>query len=213
MPNNGNKDEVFLGYATLYGDVNGALSILGDLTKIEVVELAKYINNTKRDEVIPLTLIPDKLWRFGKDQIEPSAELKDKQVDPMKFGYHCALIDMYTDFKKRNVEDIMRMYLEGKLHEEIDKYLQMLVDGEKIGYDLMKRWGVNKPEEFLKDLEWFDKQMHGSVFKRIQAPPIIITSKSAFGFDIRESILPYSKFGEFERLKKDILKMGEYKKR
>ena len=34
------------------------------------------------------------------------------------------------------------------------------------------------------------RQLQGSYFKRIQAPPIIVVSKRAFGFDLRESQLP-----------------------
>jgi NAD+ synthase (glutamine-hydrolysing) len=208
--NNGNKDEVFLGYATLYGDVGGAFAPIGDLNKIEVVELAKYINEIFKEEIIPETLIPDELWRFRKDQIEPSAELKDKQVDPMKFVYHCALVDAFTDYRKKSAEDIMRLYLEGKLHELIDDYLKDINGNKKIGYELMKRWNVTSPEEFVKDLEWFDAQLQKNVFKRIQSPPIIITSKSSFGYDIRESILPYNKTKESERLKEAVLKLKEY---
>jgi NAD+ synthase (glutamine-hydrolysing) len=210
--NNGNKDEVFLGYATLYGDVGGAFAPIGDLTKIEVVELAKYINNEVfKQEVIPEKLIPDKLWRFRSDQIEPSAELKDKQVDPMKFIYHCALVDAFTDYRKKSAENIMQLYLEGRLHEFIDDYLKDTNGNEKIGYELMKRWNITDPNEFIKDLEWFDSQMQKNVFKRIQSPPIIITSKSSFGYDIRESILPYSKLKHCEDLKKKILKLKEYR--
>ncbi len=210
--NNGNKDEVFLGYATLYGDVGGAFAPLGDLNKIEVVELAKYLNKEVfKEEIIPEALIPDKLWRFKKDQIEPSAELKDNQVDPMKFGYHCALVDAFTDYKKASAESLMKLYIDGKLHELIDCYLKD-TNNEKVGYELMKRWNITNPKEFIKDLEWFDAQLQKSVFKRIQSPPIIITSKSSFGYDIRESILPYNRTKESEKLKEAVLKLKEYPK-
>ena len=42
--NNGNKVEIALGYCTLYGDTIGALSPLGDLTKMQVNDLALEIN-------------------------------------------------------------------------------------------------------------------------------------------------------------------------
>ncbi|OGJ17878.1 hypothetical protein A3K73_08025 [Candidatus Pacearchaeota archaeon RBG_13_36_9] len=202
-----------MGYTTLYGDVGGAFAPLGDLNKIEVVELAKYLNKEVfKEEVIPKSLIPDELWQFRKDQIEPSAELKDNQVDPMKFGYHCALVDAFTDYKKVSAESIMRLYTEGKLHELIDDYLKDVNKGKKVGYELMKRWGITDPKEFIKDLEWFDAQLQKSVFKRIQSPPIIITSKSSFGYDIRESILPYNKTKEGEKLKESVLNLKEYSK-
>src|SRR5205085_8835341 len=64
FPNNGNKLEVALGYGTLYGDWGGAISLLGDLTKTEVYQLAVYLNERVYErEVIPSSLIPDPLFR------------------------------------------------------------------------------------------------------------------------------------------------------
>jgi NAD+ synthase (glutamine-hydrolysing) len=192
--NHGNKLEIALGYATLYGDWGGAVSILGDLTKTEIYDLARYINrHVFEREIIPETLLPDELFRFRPDQIPPTAELKDDQIDPMKFGYHCALLEAMTDYKKRTVEDVLRWYLEGTLHEELD-----------IPVELLQRWDVHKPETFLEDLDWFARNVQNSVFKRVQSPPIIVTSKSAYGYDIRESMLPYHESEEAKRLKAEI---------
>lgn len=208
--NNGNKLETALGYATLYGDVGGERAPIADLTKIEVVEMSKFVNKEIfGEEIIPEVLLPDELWRFRDDQIQPSAELKDNQVDPMKFVYHCALLDMFTDYKKKSAEEIMQAYLEGNLHNLLDYYLKDIV-GKEIGLDLMKRWNVTNPAEFVKDLEWFEKTILRNVFKRVQAPPIIITSKSAYGYDIRESILPYEETKKHEELRKRILALKEY---
>lgn len=206
--NNGNKLEVALGYATLYGDVNGAICPIADLTKSEIFDLARYLNNSVfKREVIPWKVIPDQLYRFAKDQIQPSAELEENQIDPMKFGYHDALLMMMTDYKKRSAEDIMRLYVTGALDKEIEKYLHQ---EEGYGYQLMKRWGVDDPKTFIGDLEWFSRGIQRSVFKRVQAPPIIITSKSSYGYDIRESILPYESSLEEDRLREKILAGKEY---
>lgn len=203
--NNGNKLETALGYATLYGDVGGAIAPIADLTKIEVVELAKFLNNEVfHKEVIPNVLLPDKLWRFGEEQIQPSAELKEKQIDPMKFVYHCALLDAVTDYQKKSPSVVMQWFVDGILHKKLDEYL-FPITGENVGLDLMKRWGVTNSEEFLKDLEWFFPLVQKNVFKRVQAPPIVITSKSSYGYDIRESMLPYEKTAKEEELKKFIL--------
>lgn len=201
--NNGNKLEVALGYATLYGDVNGALCPIADLTKNEVFDLARYLNNSifKR-EVVPWSVIPDELYRFRKDQIQPSAELEENQVDPMKFGYHDALLMMMTDYKKKSAEDILRSYLDGTFDQEIEMVLHQ---EPGYGYELMKRWKVDDPKTFVEDLEWFARGIQRSVFKRIQAPPIIVTSKSSYGYDIRESTLPYESTLEEDRLKETIL--------
>lgn len=65
----GNKSEMAVGYCTLYGDMSGGLSVLADVPKTVVYELARYIN--RHDEVIPLAII-DK---------PPSAELRPDQKD------------------------------------------------------------------------------------------------------------------------------------
>ena len=65
----GNKSELSTGYCTLYGDMNGGLSVIGDLFKTEVYALAKHINNDK--EIIPTSTITK----------PPSAELKPDQKD------------------------------------------------------------------------------------------------------------------------------------
>ena len=65
----GNKSELAMGYCTLYGDMSGALSVLGDVSKTRVYELASYINN--RSIVIPENSINK----------PPSAELRPNQKD------------------------------------------------------------------------------------------------------------------------------------
>ncbi len=67
--NTSNKSEMAVGYGTLYGDLCGGLSVIGDVYKTDVYRLAKYIN--KDDEVIPLNTISK----------PPSAELRPNQKD------------------------------------------------------------------------------------------------------------------------------------
>ncbi len=198
--NNGNKIEIALGYATLYGDVGGAIAPIGDLTKEEVFEMADYLNrHVFSTPVIPEALIPDRLFRFRQDQIVPSAELKENQVDPIKFGYHCRMIEKMTEYTKKSIEDILSAYLDGNLESLL-----------KIDTELIERWDITDPKEFIRDIEWIDKSISGSVFKRIQSPPIVITSQSAYGYDIRESMLPYRRSQKYEELKQKILKMDRY---
>lgn len=205
--NNGNKLETALGYATLYGDINGAICPIADLTKAEVFELARYLNKEIfKQEVIPESLIPDELYRFKKDQIPPTAELEEDQIDPMKFGYHDALLTMMTDFKEKSAEDFMDWYLDGTLHEKV---ADVLGKDSEYGYQLMKRWNVDDPQEFVKDLEWFTKTINWAVFKRVQTGPIIITSKTSYGYDRRESQLPWERSLAYDRLKEKILDVNE----
>ncbi len=65
----GNKSEIAVGYCTLYGDMCGGLTVLGDLWKTEVWELARWIN--RDDERIPRRSI----------EKPPSAELREGQYD------------------------------------------------------------------------------------------------------------------------------------
>jgi NAD+ synthase (glutamine-hydrolysing) len=67
--NTSNKSELATGYGTLYGDMAGGLGVLGDLYKMQVYALARYINKDK--EIIPVNII-DKA---------PSAELRPDQKD------------------------------------------------------------------------------------------------------------------------------------
>ena len=67
--NTSNKSEAAVGYGTLYGDMNGGLSVLGDVYKTQVYQLARYINRHK--EVIPENIITK----------PPSAELRPGQKD------------------------------------------------------------------------------------------------------------------------------------
>jgi len=67
--NTSNKSELATGYGTLYGDMAGGLSVLGDVYKMQVYALARYINRDK--EIIPQNII-DKA---------PSAELRPNQKD------------------------------------------------------------------------------------------------------------------------------------
>lgn len=65
----GNKSEMAMGYATLYGDMCGGLGVINDVTKEQVYLLAKWINRDK--EIIPLSVLSK----------PPSAELKFNQKD------------------------------------------------------------------------------------------------------------------------------------
>jgi NAD+ synthase (glutamine-hydrolysing) len=190
--NNGNKLELALGYATLYGDWGGALGILGDLYKPEVWEMARYLNEKYGKEVVPASLIPDHFGRFAKDGAPPSAELKNAQIDPMKFYYHDAILDLMIGPAKATAADIMHWYMDGSLAKRLEKPIaQMGVPVENYpnyGERLLERWGLTDPKTFIDDLKWFTSMFQNAVFKRVQSPPVIVTGHASFGFDYRESI-------------------------
>lgn len=89
--NTSNKSEAAVGYGTLYGDMNGGLSVLGDVFKTEVFELAHFIN--REQEIIPLNTITK----------PPSAELRFDQKDSdslPEYELLDALLHQYIDLKK-----------------------------------------------------------------------------------------------------------------
>jgi NAD+ synthase (glutamine-hydrolysing) len=65
----GNKSEMATGYCTLYGDMVGALAVIGDVMKMRVYALSRYVNRVR--EVIPWETI----------EKPPSAELRPEQRD------------------------------------------------------------------------------------------------------------------------------------
>jgi NAD+ synthase (glutamine-hydrolysing) len=82
--NTGNKSELAVGYTTLYGDSCGAISVLGDLLKRQVYEVASWINAGKI--VIPqsvLTKAPTAELRFGQKDSDtiPEYPILDEIVD------------------------------------------------------------------------------------------------------------------------------------
>ena len=193
--NNGNKTEVALGYATLYGDVNGAVAPIADLYKTQVFALARHLNEAVfRREVVPRNLIDG-------DTV-PSAELSDAQDvtrglgDPIRYGYHDALLRQLIEYRRHPL-DILEWYRAGELLE-------------RIGWEEEERFRAYFPEPraFVDDLEWIERQVRVNCFKRIQAPPIVVLSKRAFGFDLRESQLPAYSPRAWERAKQALLGGG-----
>lgn len=66
-----NKSELSVGYGTLYGDLAGSISVIGDLYKTQVYQIANYINEINTKEIIPKSIITK----------APSAELHADQKD------------------------------------------------------------------------------------------------------------------------------------
>ncbi|KAF0152580.1 MAG: NAD+ synthetase [Ignavibacteria bacterium] len=94
----GNKSEIATGYATLYGDMCGALAVIGDVYKTQIYQIAQYINKEK--EIIPSEII----------EKAPSAELRPNQTDQDSLPPYDLL------------DSILKMYLEEqKEYSEIAK--------------------------------------------------------------------------------------------
>lgn len=190
ISNNGNKLEIMLGYATLYGDTIGALSSIGDLVKVEVFELAHEINEYLNKEVIPTNLLPQVKDYTLSFEMPPSAELKSDQVDPMKWYYHDLLSDLILTKSK---EEILSMYLDNQFEDlEIGKWLPF--------YELDQ--GTN----FVEDFNWFTRTFEINNFKRMQMPPVLAYSNKVIGVDYIETPLLRSKTIKQEELEAAIIK-------
>lgn len=170
---NGNKVELAIGYFTLDADGRGAINPLGDLTKEEVYELGHYLNK----EIFHSEMIPSEI--LDPEIIVPSAELANGQYDPIKVGYHCRILEKMTNYKISSATTFMEHWIDGDLHTYLDIPLTM-----------MEKYGMTDGEAFIKDLTWFLSREKNQVFKRVQSVPIIMLSKTSYGYDRRESILP-----------------------
>jgi len=115
--NTSNKSELATGYGTLYGDMAGGLSVLGDCYKLQVYTLARYINRDK--EIIPRNII----------EKAPSAELRPGQKDSDSLPDY-ALLDqiLYQYIEKRNgPEEIKQMGFDPAL---VNRTLKMVNTNE-----------------------------------------------------------------------------------
>lgn len=90
----GNKTEIALGYCTLYGDMNGAIAAIGDLSKQRVFSLCRYINKRYNKEMIPNSSITK----------VPSAELREGQVDPFNYDEISPLVEQIIEGRKSKAE-------------------------------------------------------------------------------------------------------------
>jgi NAD+ synthase (glutamine-hydrolysing) len=89
--NTSNKSELAVGYGTLYGDMCGGISVIGDLYKTEIFELCNHIN--RLEEFIPTNILTK----------EPSAELRPDQKDSDSLPEYAVL------------DNILHAYIEERL--------------------------------------------------------------------------------------------------
>ncbi len=95
-----NKSEMAMGYATLYGDLNGALAPISDLTKTQIYRLCRKINESG-------TVIPEDILRK-----EPSAELRPGQKDSdtlPDYSLLDAIIEGYVE-KHMDITDLAEKF-------------------------------------------------------------------------------------------------------
>ena len=113
--NTSNKSELATGYGTLYGDMAGGLSVLGDVYKTQVYALAKYINRHK--EIIPLHIISK----------APSAELRPNQKDSDSLPDYDILDKVLYQYieKRQGPKEIMAMGIDPALVNRVLKLVNI----------------------------------------------------------------------------------------
>ena len=107
----GNKTEIALGYCTMYGDMAGALAVIGDLNKSDVYLLADYINRNAGKPVIPQRIIDR----------PPSAELTENQVDPFDYEVVSPLVGLIINEHKIYEELVALGYAEELVSDIMNK--------------------------------------------------------------------------------------------
>jgi NAD+ synthase (glutamine-hydrolysing) len=116
--NTSNKSEIAVGYSTLYGDSVGAISVLGDLYKTEIYQLAKYMNVEYKG------IIPD-----GIISRPPSAELREGQTDEASLPPYHRLDAMLEGLLSYQLSPADLMAL-GFSEEEVSKVIKLYLGSE-----------------------------------------------------------------------------------
>ena len=171
--NNGNRVECALGYATLYGDAIGAFAPIADLTKVQLFNVARHINERMGSEVIPENLLPSIEGGKLEWAMPPSAELSNGQRDPMKWFYHDWLIGQLLGDGKEHALPLYEAAC-----EIIERYAETRFADTPVK-SWVRFYGLDDPAMFAEDLEWVLGSMRRSVFKRIQAPPRLAIASRA----------------------------------
>ena len=111
--NTSNKSELATGYGTLYGDMAGGIGVLGDCYKLQVYELAKYIN--RNEEIIPANIITK----------PPSAELRPGQKDSDSLPDYLILDKVLYQYieRRQGPNEIKAMGFDAAL---VDRVLKMV---------------------------------------------------------------------------------------
>ena len=94
----GNKSELSVGYATLYGDMAGGFALLKDVYKTDVFRLARYLNDRAGRELIPQSIVDR----------APSAELRHNQLDEDSLPPYAQLDEVLEEYVEhdRTLEEL-----------------------------------------------------------------------------------------------------------
>lgn len=192
---NGNMTELAFGYGTLNGDLRGVYAPWMNCLKQDVYRLGQYLNEVVYGrEVIPQSIID----RPPMDEL--TAQDAGERGDPFDYGsvtsngYHDQMVRALVAFR-RSPEWFLAEYVAGSLESALQLPPGRLARLFPQAYD------------FVSDLERCVELFHGAVFKRVQSVPGPIVDKRSFGYDYRESILPWVRTKRYEELKHELLAM------
>ena len=110
----GNKTELAMGYCTLYGDMNGGLSVISDLSKEDVYKISKWINTLSYQNIIPENSITK----------PPSAELRPDQVDPFDYDIVSPLVSSLIE-NERSPSELIENGADPDLVKNISKRITL----------------------------------------------------------------------------------------
>jgi NAD+ synthase (glutamine-hydrolysing) len=111
----GNKSEMAVGYATIYGDMVGGFAVLKDVFKTDVFRLARHLNERAGRELVPVSTI----------ERAPSAELREDQRDDQSLPPYEVLdpvLEAYVELDRSREE------LETQFDPEVVERVLVLVD-------------------------------------------------------------------------------------
>jgi NAD+ synthase (glutamine-hydrolysing) len=164
----GNETEIALGYATLYGDMCGGISLIGDLSKTDVYRLARHVNARHGSEKIPEDAF----------RITPSAELTSNQVDPFDYSVVAPIVGEMIE-RRRSPSELIALFKRRAL--DPDRF-----PPDANGRTVYDKYTLDAFNDIVYDAV---RRLRRSVYKRLQGPPIVVVSERAFGFDLRETII------------------------
>ena len=164
----GNETEIALGYATLYGDMCGGVSLIGDLSKLDVYRLARHVNAKHGIEKIPEEAF----------HIRPSAELAEDQYDPFDYWVVAPVVGEIVE-RRTSPAELVRLFEQHALDPA-----RFVPDAE--GRTVYDKHTSASFREVVYDCF---RRIRRSVYKRLQGPPIVVVTERAFGLDLRETII------------------------
>ena len=127
----GNKSEMAVGYCTLYGDMNGGLSVIGDLYKTNVFNMCKWLDSSESTRAREHYGLPYKLEIIGDEILNkpPSAELGPNQLDTDSLPLYSELDKILKGIIEEK-KDLKHLEIEGHKKELILKIFSLIKNAE-----------------------------------------------------------------------------------